>query len=218
LGSGPSGDPYLAFGKQVGLIPPDGTDKSHKADRERCKQCILGIQYGMGPWTLARRIKQSPAHARELLELHRAAYPRYWAWSEQYEVLGMLGGMVRTVFGWPLRVVAGANPRALRNFPCQANGAELLRLACCLATERGISVVAPVHDALVVEGPAGEIDEVVARARVAMDEASAIVLDGHVLRIKSQVVRYPERLLDDETRPVWERVTGILGEIDPVHY
>ncbi len=51
------------------------------------------------------------------------------------------------------RVGPDANPRSLRNFPCQANGAEMLRLACCLATERGVNVVAPVHDASIVEGP-----------------------------------------------------------------
>jgi hypothetical protein len=29
-----------------------------------------------------------------------------------------------------------ANGRSLRNFPMQANGAEMLRLACCLGTEK----------------------------------------------------------------------------------
>jgi hypothetical protein len=38
--------------------------------------------------------------------------------------------------------------------PCGANGAEMLRLACCLATERGIEVCAPVHDAILC--PAGK--------------------------------------------------------------
>ena len=35
----------------------------------------------------------------------------------------------------------------------QANGAEMLRLACCLATERGIEVCAPVHDAVLICAP-----------------------------------------------------------------
>ena len=66
----------------------------------------------------------------------------------------MLLNRLHTVFGWTVRVGPDANPRSLRNFPCQANGAEMMRLACCLATERGVSVVAPVHDAVMVEGPA----------------------------------------------------------------
>ena len=50
----------------------------------------------------------------------------------------MLTGKIETVFGWPLHVGAEVNARSLSNFSMQANGAEMLRLACCLATERGI--------------------------------------------------------------------------------
>ena len=67
----------------------------------------------------------------------------------------VLTGRIETVFGWRLHVGAEFNPRSLMNFPMQANGAEMLRLACCLATERGIAVCAPVHDALLIEAPAG---------------------------------------------------------------
>jgi DNA polymerase I len=35
------GDPYLAFGQQAGQIPPDGTKKTHAADRELFKACVL---------------------------------------------------------------------------------------------------------------------------------------------------------------------------------
>ncbi len=205
-----SGDPYLAFGKQAGRIPPNGTRQTHETERDRFKECCLGVQYGMGLDSLAKQIKQQPAHARELLELYRRTYPRYWEWSDQAEVDGMLGGSIQTVFGWPLRTSPGANPRSIRNFPCQANGAEMLRLACCLATEWGIAVAAPVHDALLVEGPLAEIEEVVAATQLAMREASEIVLDGFALRSKAQTVKHPERLLDDKTRPMWDRVTGIL--------
>jgi len=58
-----------------------------------------------------------------------------------------------TVFGWTIHTGAKVNPRSLRNFPMQGNGAEMLRLACCFATEQGIRVCAPVHDALLIEAP-----------------------------------------------------------------
>ena len=54
----------------------------------------------------------------------------------------MLHGWLWTVFGWRVHVGDHINPRSLANFPVQANGAEMLRLACCLATERGIAVCA----------------------------------------------------------------------------
>jgi DNA polymerase I len=46
----------------------------------------------------------------------------------------------------------------LRNFPAQANAAEMLRLACCLTTEAGIEVCAPVHDAMLICAPLDRLD------------------------------------------------------------
>ena len=42
-----SGDPYLAFAKQAGAVPADGTKKTHEDVRELFKQCVLAVQYGM---------------------------------------------------------------------------------------------------------------------------------------------------------------------------
>jgi hypothetical protein len=86
----------------------------------------------------------------------------------------------------------------------------MMRLACSLATERGISVVAPIHDALMVEGPAESIDEVVARTQEAMAEASAIVLGGFRLRSDARIVRWPDRYMDERGREFWGRVMALL--------
>ena len=94
----------------------------------------------------------------------------------------------------------------------QANGAEMMRLACCLATERGITVCCPVHDALVVDGPLDEIDDVVAETRRAMSEASEVVLPGFPLRTDVKVVRHPERYLDPRGRGMWETVVRLLEQ------
>jgi hypothetical protein len=51
------------------------------------------------------------------------------------------------------------------NFPMQANGAEMLRLACCLAIERGLAVCAPVHDAILIEAPLAEMTSMWPRCR-----------------------------------------------------
>ena len=208
-----SGDPYLAFGKQAGQIPTDATRATHGAIRELFKACVLGVQYGMGEVSLARRIGRPPVVARELLRLHRATYPAFWRWSDAAEAHAMLRGSLHTVFGWTVRVGADANPRSLRNFPCQANGAEMLRLACCLATERGIRVCAPVHDALLIEGPADAMHELAGGARRAMREASEVVLDGFSLRTdEPKVVARPGRYMDERGRGMWDRVMRLLGQ------
>jgi hypothetical protein len=93
----------------------------------------------------------------------------------------------------------------------QANGAEMMRLACCLATERGITVCAPIHDALMVEGPADEIEGVVSQTQQAMREASELVLPGFPLRTDvPRIVRYPDRYMDERGQAMWETVTGLL--------
>ena len=45
----------------------------------------------------------------------------------------------------------------------QGDGRETLRLACCLATERGVEICAPVHDAVLIEAPPARVSSVIAR-------------------------------------------------------
>jgi hypothetical protein len=208
-----SGDPYLSFAKRAGAVPADATKQTHGKERDLFKVCCgLGAMYGAGEQSLAARLGISAAHARELLRLHRRSYPDFWRWSDAVQDSAMLHGYLESVFGWRVHVGPDANPRSLRNFPMQANGAEMLRLACCLATERGITICAPVHDALLVEADADAIDAVVERTREAMREASELVLPGFPLRTDAKVVRWPDRYLDERGRRMWETVCRLLEE------
>jgi hypothetical protein len=211
-----SGDPYLYLAKRAGAVPADATKRTHPAVREQFKVVSLGVLYGLSADGLARKLNVPPCRGRELLGMHQETFRRFWEWSEQVVMEGMLRGRLRTVFGWTLHVGRDVNPRSLRNFPMQAHGAEMLRLACCLATERGIQVCAPVHDALLVEGPAGGIDAVVQATQAAMSEASELVLPDFPLRTDARVVRYPERYVDERGRRMWELVCGLLGDLAEV--
>lgn len=103
------------------------------------------------------------------------------------------------------------NPRSPLNWPMQANGAEMMRLACCLLTEQGVMVCCPVHDALLVEGPLEDIDSIVASTRAAMERASALVLGaGYVVKTDVEVVVYPNRYRDEAGGDMWDRVLTIL--------
>jgi hypothetical protein len=205
-----SGDPYLAFGKQIGTLPDDATKQSHEVQRQLFKQCILGIQYGMEEETLALRIGRPVLEARELLRAHRRTYRRFWSWSEAALDSAMLTGELFTVFGWHIHINDKSNPRSLRNFPMQANGAEMLRLACCLATERGVEVCAPVHDAVLICAPLDRLEEEVARMRAAMAEASRIVLAGFEVRTDVNPIRYPDRYMDPRGQIMWDRVMSLV--------
>jgi len=209
-----SGDPYLAFAKQAGAVPPEATKQSYKAERDQFKACVLAVQYGMGPDSLAFRIGQPPIRARELLRLHRETYRAFWSWSDQMLNYAMIEGQLYTVFGWRVQVPVDPNERSLRNFPMQANGAEMLRLACCLATEHGIEVCAPVHDAVLIAAPMDKIDSEVLRMREVMKEASQVVLGGFELGTDSTVVQYPDRYMDERGKTMWDKVMALVDQAD----
>ena len=95
----------------------------------------------------------------------------------------------------------------------QANGAEMLRLACCLATESGIEVVAPVHDAMMICAPLDRLADI-KRTRAAMAEASRVVLDGFELRTDVHVFRYPDRYADKRGTEMWRRAMALLEEVE----
>ena len=202
-----TGDPYLEFAKQAGAVPPDATKESHPAERNRFKVCALAVQYGMQEHGLAQSLGAQTAMARSLLQAHKDTYRTFWHWSQLQVDRAMLTGTMQTVFGWKLLTTDDSNPRSLANFPMQANGAEMLRLACCMATEAGIQVCAPVHDAILIEAPVDEIEDIVHRTQAIMADSSRIVLDGFELGTDAEIVRWPDRFMDEKRgRVMWDRV------------
>jgi hypothetical protein len=208
-----SGDPYLAFAKQAGAVPAGATKKSHEQERDLFKACTLAVQYGMGPDALALRIGKPPVVARDLLRAHQETYRAFWRWSDAAVDHAMTLSSIHTVFGWTLHIGDDSNPRSVRNYPMQANGAEMLRLACCLATERGVEVCAPVHDAVLICAPLDRLDDDIAGMRAAMAEASRVVLGGFELGTDAAVVRYPDRYADRRGTRMWDEVTSLIGRI-----
>ena len=94
----------------------------------------------------------------------------------------------RTPFGWVMQCPPGTNPRTVRNFPMQSTGSEILHVACIMAERRSIPIVAPVHDAVMVETAVGDVEEVSAALDRVMRDASAVVLRGYELPTDVQIV------------------------------
>jgi hypothetical protein len=204
-------DPYLAFAKQAGAAPGDATKETHGLIREQYKAVVLGTQYGMRETTLAQRIGVPPCHARELLRDHRRTYRKFWEWTDGAVAAFNLNGKVWSVFGWQLFNGDGTNSdRTVLNFPMQANGAEMMRMACIRLTEAGIAVCAPVHDAILIEAPLSELDNTVQDARQLMAAASGDVLSGFELRTDATLIRYPDRYRDERGQEMWTKVVRLL--------
>ena len=181
-----SGDPYLAFAKKPARSRR--TPRKPRMDRFRdlYKIVILGTQYGMHSAALATKIGQSESVAADLLRRIGRPTRRFGAGRMASVDFAMQRNFLYTVFDWRLHVGPMTTDRSLRNFPCQANGAECLRLACVYALQRGVKVIAPVHDALLIEAPDDQIDHAVRTTQEAMAAASAAVLGGFALTLRCE--------------------------------
>lgn len=209
-----SGDPYMQFAKDSGLAPQDATKTSHQAVRARCKAIVLGVQYGMGPESMATGAGMSVIEARQLLLLHRETYRTFWAWAELNVSRALLGGELTTPFGWRYRLNPNEQPnaRSALNWPMQAGGGDMLRLACIDIVRAQVMLCAPVHDAVLIEAPLDKFDEHVEIARDAMIRASSMVLNGLSCRVDADVYRFPHRYMDAERGSImWNRVMGLIG-------
>jgi hypothetical protein len=218
------GDPYLGFAKRIGMVPADATKETHGAERQMVKGLVLAIQYGMGEQALAVRIGKPVAYARELLRAHRLTYPKFWEWSDAAVNVALFHGRLWTRFGWQTRVrpakrrrlsdeePTDPNTRSLANFPCQGNGADMLRLAAGFICDAGVMLDATIHDAVLIEAGDADLDDVVDRTRWAMAKASELVLYGFRLRTDCEVVRWPDRYRDDRGAAFFDELLNRLAQ------
>lgn len=213
-----SGDPYLTFAKKAGAAPSDATKETHKEIRDCFKQCVLGVQYGMGKYSLAVKIGRQAPYASELLHHHRRVYKKYWNWCEHVLNSTLLLRRISTCYGWQLYITGQEEKGGvgtIKNFPCQATGAEILRVACILLMEHDIKIIAPVHDAILIECEEEGAAEVINQASKLMGDASEIVLGpGNRIRIEANIIKYPDRYSDPRGVDTWQRIMKILHEIE----
>jgi DNA polymerase I len=235
-----SGDCYLEFAKLAGAIPrhinkdnfspkkplflsqnPDGSPPvDYEPIRDRYKTCVLAVQYGQSEFGLAKRLGISEIEAGELLQRHRETFRVYWRWQHNMLNSAAFDLETETPFGWRLdlsEIYSRAEKvrlteRTVQNFPMQAAGSDMLRIACIRACERGIRVCAPIHDALLIEAREENIDRVVAETQACMAQAGRDVLDGFELRSDAKIVRYPNRYVDwNRGAEMWNKIADEVG-------
>jgi hypothetical protein len=192
-----TGDPHLATAKAWGLAPSDATKKTHGEIREVCKALNFGVLYGMSSYGLASRTGLSLTESEGLIERHRARYPRFWRGVNRAVDKAMLGYPLTTRGGWTLQYppmsLADARARTAQNYLVQANAAEMMRYAAILATESGIAVCCPIHDAFLVEAPIEEIHDVEATMCRIMGDVSEIVLGaGYRIEVRPDPTEEPK--------------------------
>jgi hypothetical protein len=207
-----SEDLYLGIAQQLGFLRESMNDTERKGVRALFKTVVLGIQYGLGAHSLAVRAGIGFSEACEILARLRARFHVFEDYTRSVLDHAGLNLELRTPFGWYLQCPSGTNPRTLRNFPIQSTGSEILHVACILAERRGIELVAPIHDALLAEGPLDRAEELSVELDRLMGDAAAVVLRGYRLPTDSQIVRPGERYFDERGEEMWNTVAELLAK------
>jgi hypothetical protein len=193
------GDCYVGLGKELGLIPPNGTKETHPLERKKCKPLLLGLLYSMGVDTLAEKLSISRAEAKPLHKRLRRTFECYFSWADAIVSTARSGHSLVTTSGWRLRPRYYADSVRTRiNFLIQSTAADCMRTAGLLADEAGLELVMTVHDSLVVEA---DDESVATTLDQIMKEAAAVVLGaaGKVMRVDIETAAQGYSLPLDET-------------------
>lgn len=156
-----SGDIYLAYGKTIGMIPKDGTKKTHKYERDLQKPVILGWQYWMTGHGLSRNLTEQTGKewtvedAQEKLDQLDETYETFAEFrkgiTEEYDSRRY----VRLRDGWTM-FGDNHNFRSVGNVGTQGAGADIMRRAVMECTARKLEVIFTLHDALYIEVDVGD--------------------------------------------------------------
>jgi DNA polymerase I len=211
-----SGDIYHALALMCGFTDdpdPKHWKQSNPAMRNRMKALQLAISYGMGVPSLARGLSRHPLVASEIIERHKRTYPRFWEWRTDMVQTAMLERRIESVFGWPLRISTSPNQRTLYNFPMQAGGAEMLRLATWRLCEAGIVPIMLIHDGILLEETNQERVE---QAKDIMRASGRDVCDGFEIGVDvDQMLQGGARYRDKRPMAIkmWTTMMGTLQQI-----
>lgn len=152
------GDVYLAFAKDIKLVPLTATKKSHKYERDLCKGTILGLSYLMSKYGLAIKLSAetgkdiSEDEAQEYIDKFERAYEDF-SFGRQTLIDDYMRNTMPYLSlkdGW---VMFGDNPnfRSAGNFPIQGIAAAIMRKAVDICVSKGLDVIFTLHDAIYIE-------------------------------------------------------------------
>lgn len=206
-----SGDPYMAFAVRAGAVPDSATKETHSDERATYKVAALAVQYGMREESLAKKLGMSVSAARRLITQHQESYPTYWTWRQAVIDEVSCGGCVSTLYGWQRKGRFKDSGTSIANFPVQAAGAEILRVAIIALEEAGHRVVAPVHDAVLVELDEDNWEEELTDVRQLMSRAATMVAPGIEIPTDVELVSPGENYMDKRGCEFWELVAPIIG-------
>lgn len=147
-----SGDIYLAYGKEIGIIPPHGTKQTHEKERDAQKPVLLGWQYWITGHGLSKQLRNQtgkywdPDDAQELLDKLDETYHTFAEYRQRMVDMYRAHKHLKLLDGW---YMWGDNPseRSVANCWPQGMGGAIARKFVQLAQDAGLKVLFPLHDA-----------------------------------------------------------------------
>jgi DNA polymerase I len=210
-----SGDLHMRFAIRAGLAPAWATKASHGALREAVKPISIGINYGMTKYGAAAAAGRSLQWAADSLAAYRHAYPTFIQRQHDVVTQALFDQRIVSPLGWPMTVHADTKRRTLLNFPAQAGGADMMRLAAIAAHEAGIHLCAPVHDAFWIAAPLSELDDAIGTMTEIMAKAGRAIAGIDIPVELAAVVRWPQclghvRAPDAKGQAMWTEIKTLI--------
>ena len=219
-----SGDVYLATAKLCKAVPEHATKDTHEKERDIFKILFLANSYGAGEEWIASQIKTDVPTARAYKKLFKKMYRVYFNWIENFINAGFLKQVMTTCYGWQ-RFLSNRYTKqrdgkikslknSIQNWPIQSHGSEVLRQAILDLTEEGFKIIAPVHDALLLEIPKADI-YLVEHAKQIMVNASMKVVGGPI-RVDADIIESNYKQLNKKGKPTKDQkmFDTIFKEVD----
>lgn len=187
-----SGDVYLSYGKEIGIIPKNGTKSSHGRERDGQKPVILGWQYwstGHGLSVILneqlKENKYDPDSAQLLLDKLDTVYHKFAKFRNDTIEWYKIKKYIRLRDGFYM-MGDNPNPRSIGNMPVQGMGAAIMRKAVQLSQDAGLNVIFTLHDALYIMFDSNDL-EAMSTLRRCMKEAFVFYYEGQLKEWASMI-------------------------------
>ncbi len=176
-------DIHAMTASEVFGVPVEGMDPTV---RRQAKAINFGIIYGISAFGLANQLRIERPEARAFIDAYFERFPGIRDYMEDTKEFARRNGYVITPFGRKIHVkeINSKNPsqrgfaeRQAINAPLQGGAADIIKRAMIRvpalleAEELGARMLLQVHDELLFEVPAAEVDATVAVLRPMMESA-----------------------------------------------
>ncbi|MBQ3635369.1 MAG: DNA polymerase I [Bacteroidales bacterium] len=177
-------DVHRATAAKVYNVSPEDVSREQ---RSKAKTANFGIIYGISAFGLAERLDISRAEAKELIDGYFASFPAVKVYMDKAVADVRESGIARTLMGRIRELpdinsrnatIRGIAERNAINAPIQGTAADIIKIAmirvhdALMAHNLRAKIILQVHDELVLDVPAEEVDEVSAILKSEMENAA----------------------------------------------